>query len=356
MSFILLWVSPSINSIVIIWNCWGLSESLSSHLGSDVVSTLSNFSCFGSPLSWVSLILLRVSPSINSVIVIWNCWCLSEWSLGSNIVSSLGDLSCFGSPLSWVSFVLLWVSPGINSVVVIWNSGSLSEGSLGSDVVSTLSNFSSLSGPLGWVSFVLLRISPGVDSVVVVWNSRGLSESLSSHLGSDVVSTLSNFSCFGSPLSWVSLILLRISPSVDSIVIISYSWSSLLTKSNIISSLCNCSCFVGPLGWMIFFILCISPGINSVVIICDIWGSLLSKLIKMSMVWVVMVSDLCETIWLSSYTISENSLGVSVRISCHPWSFINEMWFISVRPSVTIISVPVWWKLLVQLNCGSRSN
>jgi len=89
--------------------------------------------------------------------------------LGSNIVSTLSNFSSFCGPLGGVSFVVLWISPGIDSVVVVWYSWGLCESSLSSNIVSTLSYFSSFSGPLGRVSFVVLRISPSIDSVVVVW-------------------------------------------------------------------------------------------------------------------------------------------------------------------------------------------
>jgi len=144
-------------------------------LSGDVVSTLSDFSSFCGPLGRVSFVVLRISPSIDSVVVVWNSW---GRSLHKSVVSTESSVMSFLEPFLWVVFLVLGISPCVHSVIIRWDIWKLCEVNvlsfLSSNIVSTLSNFSSFSSPLGGVSFVVLRISPGVNSIVVIWDSRSL--------------------------------------------------------------------------------------------------------------------------------------------------------------------------------------
>jgi len=170
MSFLPLRVGPGIHSVVVIWYGWGLSKMMCS-LSGNIVSTLGNFSSFVSPFGWMSFFLLWVSPGVDSVVVIWNSRSLSKVnflsSLSSNVVSTLSNLSSFISPLSWMSFFPLWVSPSVHSVVVIWHGWG---GFLHKSIICTISLPFSFVSPFSWMIFFPLCISPCIDSVVVSWN------------------------------------------------------------------------------------------------------------------------------------------------------------------------------------------
>ena len=132
-------ISPCVCYVVIIWGCWCFkwkervswnSMSFSMFfLSKSIISTI-GFKCgLSSPFSWVVFLVLGISPGIHSVVVIWNCWGLSEILsfLSKSIISTIGFKCSLSSPFSWVIFLVLGISPGIDSVVVIWNCWGLSE-------------------------------------------------------------------------------------------------------------------------------------------------------------------------------------------------------------------------------------
>jgi len=181
-------ISPCVSYVVIIWGCWcfqgnervswnSVSSSVFS-LSKSIISTVSLSLGFSSPFSWVVFFILCISPSVDSVVVVWDGWglCKTLSFLGGNVVSTLSNFSGLGLPFRSVSFIMLWLSPSVHSIVVISNSWG---GSLHKSIISTVSLSLGFSSPFSWVVFFVLCISPSVDSVVVVWNSWGLSKLIS---------------------------------------------------------------------------------------------------------------------------------------------------------------------------------
>jgi hypothetical protein len=163
------------------------------------------FCCFGIPFRLVRFFVLRISPSVYSIIVIWYSWGRflnkSKWSLCSNIVSTLSNFCGFCVPFSLMGFLELWISPSVYSIIVVWYSWcrflNKSKWSLCSNIVSTLCNFCCFGVPFSLMRFLELWISPSINSVIVIWDSWGR------FLDKCIVSAKSLLFCFFFPLCWV---------------------------------------------------------------------------------------------------------------------------------------------------------
>lgn len=220
-------------------------------------------------------------------------------------------------------------------------------------IVCVMGHFFGFFKILFFMRFFILGVSPSIYSIVVIWNCRGwsLSKSLSSivwSLSSYVVPSFSKLSSLSDPFFLMRFFVLRVSPSINSVVIIRYSRHWSLHKS-IVSTLSLFLSFSFPFRWMQLFILGICPSIHSIVIIRNVRGRHLWKSVKVIM-WMwrmvsMMISKLSKS-WASNW-ISKNCLSVSIGVSFQPWCFIDKSWFVNMSPCVTVLTVPVGRKFRV---------